>query len=57
MHSPVLVEAAVHMGGREQSMCARVKQTPQGHHVHKSIAACDIELIDWCCHVITNILK
>lgn len=52
---PGLVEADVRMGGRDQSMCDRAKQTPQGHHVHKSITACDIELIDWCDHVITNI--
>lgn len=43
---PGLVEADVRMGGRDQSMCDRAKQTPQGHHVHKSITACDIELID-----------
>lgn len=45
-HYPGLAEAAVHMRGRDQSVCGRAKQTPQGHHVHKSITAYDIELID-----------
>ncbi len=43
---PGLAEAAVCMRGRDQSACGRAKQRPQGHHVHKSITACDIELID-----------